>query len=213
MRAATSRCRSCGRRSSSRRSPTRTLAGYAAFAWPSPSSSPTHADCSKSSPAYPRASSTSFPSISSSPRSARSLRAERCPTNDPMSCRSPRARSTRCTTGIWWTWCRVGSPNIRSTTTGAKPSPSPSGRSPAAVACRSNSSGPNQASPAPNGCCRCFPCGASKPSSAPRSKRSANWSIARSATSSSTARTPNARPSTGSFGCSLYGIRSTTRIA
>jgi hypothetical protein len=71
--------RSCGRRSSSPRSPSRSPAGSAASAWPSRSSSATPAACSRSSPACPRAPSTSSPSTSWSRRSSPSPRRARAP--------------------------------------------------------------------------------------------------------------------------------------
>ena len=62
---------SCGRRSSSRRWPNPALVGSAGSAWPSRSSSPTPGACSRSSPACPKASSTSSPSTWSSGPSSR----------------------------------------------------------------------------------------------------------------------------------------------
>ena len=89
----TCRCRSCGLRSSSPPTRTRSRAGSTASRWPTRSSVPTGWGRSPSSPASPRASSTSSRSTSSSTRSWRSPRTRRPPVRPSTTTSAPGARN------------------------------------------------------------------------------------------------------------------------
>ncbi len=79
------------------------------------------------------------------------------PTARPTSCRSPRARPTRCATAASSTSCRLvhRAPALRRPT--ASRSSCPTGRFPAAAGCRASSSGPRRCSSGPRRCCSALP--------------------------------------------------------
>ena len=136
------RSASCVPPSSNPPSPSRCRGGSGASAWPSRSSSVTHADSSSSSPASPRASSMSSPWISSPPRS--SPWPPRVPNPSPKSSRWPRDHAIHSTTADSSTSSATGSANTRSMTPRGNPSWCPSGRSPAAAMSRNSCVGPRR---------------------------------------------------------------------
>ena len=118
-------------------------AGSGASAWRSRSSSPTPTDCCASSPAFPRASSTSsrstwwWPPSWPSPPAGPSRDGRRCTT-------SPPACGTPCATAAWSSSPPASSSATPSTTTGASPSACPSGPTPGTGACSASSAAPTR---------------------------------------------------------------------
>ena len=163
------RCRSCDRRSSSPRSPSRFPVGSAAFAWPSRSCSRYGRGLLKQFPGVPEGIVDVIPvDLVVAAICAVAARGESADERPDVVQVASGSVEPAATTRTWSTSCRVGSPSIRSMTTGANPSPSPHGPSPGAVACRSNSCGPRRASATPSDCSRC-----SRPRQASRVRRGA----------------------------------------
>ncbi len=95
--------------------------------------------------------------------------------------------------------------NGPSTTSTTSPSPWPTGPTGDAAGWSTSCGAPPGPWSGPSGCCRRCPCGADRPSGTPPSRRSARRRSEPLATSSSTAPTRSARPSTGWSGSSTSG--------
>ena len=129
------------------------------------------------------------------------------------SCRWRRDRPTRCATGTSSTWCASGSSSGRCTTPRGSRSSCPTGRSRGGGGSSASWCAPRAPSSGPSRRCSRCRCGAGRRRGRPSSRSAGRMPSGRSATSSSTAPTPNARRSTGSTACSPCGTRSapTTR--